>query len=141
MTSRYYKRSLLGPGVVVGAVLLAVLHAVATVLYLYWFYWWFDTAMHFLGGFWIALLFWWILKKESSTLTKERASVYLILITFALSVTWELFEIYIGYVDPTLGVLYWLDTGADVVAGVLGGAFAVLLLLYTRGDTLQEGDV
>ena len=33
-----------------------IVHNIATALAVYWIYFWFDIPMHFLGGFWVALV-------------------------------------------------------------------------------------
>lgn len=62
------------------------------------FYWYssipyFDMIMHFLGGFWLALLFIWLYNKEklnSINILKVMLSI------LAIGVVWELFEIIVN---------------------------------------------
>ena len=44
-------------------VLILSLHILATINHWYWTYSWFDIPMHFLGGFWVAMLFFWFYQK------------------------------------------------------------------------------
>ncbi len=40
--------------------LILIVHIVATANYWYWTFRWFDIPMHFLGGFWVAMVYFWL---------------------------------------------------------------------------------
>ena len=128
-----YRRSsyslFIGHGIVIGAVLFAVLHVLGTLFYLYWFYSWFDTVMHLIGGLWVGAVVVWAVHRYPS-FSPERTFFSALVVTFCVSVLWELFEIHVGYVDPSRGSAYWIDTFSDITAGTLGGACAGLSALY-----------
>lgn len=52
------------PKFIIG-LLIAILfvHVLLTVNYWYWIYRWFDIPMHFFGGFWVAMVFFWLRQK------------------------------------------------------------------------------
>ena len=114
---------LLGAMVVAGLVIISVLHAVSLSLYLYWFYWWLDTVMHLLGGAWVALATVWFFRYFDfyKKLSFDRRIIFISLCVLAVAILWELFEFFVGHVDPSIGRDYWIDTSIDVIAGVLGG--------------------
>lgn len=62
----------------------------------------------------------------------DRFFFYFLFPVLFMAVIWELFEIYIGYVDPSIGAAYWLGTFTDVTATLLGGSIAFTTLFYTR---------
>ncbi len=82
--------------------------------------------MHLLGGFWVATLIMWILRRHSSLASYKKRFLTVFFCVMAVAVLWELFEFYIGNVDPSMGRIYWMDTFGDVTAGLLGGTLAFL---------------
>lgn len=48
-------------------ILILLFHAVAMVNFWYWSVFWLDMVMHFIGGFWVALLFFWLRQKRRFT--------------------------------------------------------------------------
>jgi len=113
--------------------MVAGLHYLASVFYLYWFYPWFDLIVHFISGIWVGLFFLWLFFWSPARLyfrSHIKPSFYsflLISVSTALmvSVWWEIFELSIGaaYIFDN----YIIDTVYDVMFGTLGGAVAGVL--------------
>lgn len=111
--------------------LLIVSHTVALVYKLYWFIWWLDMPMHFMGGFSAALIFFWFFGKfpEYFNLWKN----FLITLIFVLSwvalvgVFWEFLEFLCNVLIlskdnlPTLQILWLADTLKDLSFDLIGG--------------------
>ncbi len=110
-------------------VFLVALHVIATAFYLYWFYWWLDTVMHLLGGLWTALFVIWLFGRCDffTKLSFEKRFFFILICVFFVAVSWEVFELILENVDPSMGLIYWLDTFGDVTAGLLGGSLAAVL--------------
>src|SRR3989344_7483844 len=102
---------------------------------LYWDYTtqWFDAVLHFLGGFWQAMLFIWFFSIKDLPFLKPsldpndpklvyKAIFFVILIGFF----WELFEFYI---NNYIGLYPFdiIDTSSDMILDIVGG---VLSLFY-----------
>jgi len=47
-------------------IFIIAVHALALVNYWYWTYQWLDIPMHFLGGFWTAMVFFWLYQKTQN---------------------------------------------------------------------------
>jgi len=101
----------------------AVTHQVAVQVSLYWYYWWFDSMMHFWGGILIGLG---IHALATLPHLHIKASTKLILFALAFAtITWEIFEWYYGL----FGVRnYIFDTSKDIVLGFSGGLLAHIIL-------------
>ena len=95
------------------AVLFGGTHLYATHASLYWYFWWFDIAMHFSGGVLITLG---LFSLGTFKRIHRRPNIWLVLgvLIFAV-VTWEVFEGYAGLSGDTL------DTLQDMFLGVAGG--------------------
>lgn len=102
------------------ALMLAYLHTEATLNFFYWRYDWFDVLMHLLGGVTIAVFL------IGFFVTKRHAS--LIAAFFVLVIAWEVFEYVYGLPREAN---YALDTVADLVLDVLGGALAYRIAYTT----------
>lgn len=109
--------------VLLGGFFLLFLHFIALSFYLYWFYWWLDLVMHFLGGFWVGLLLIWIFSyfRFFRPVSLKLKILNIMLFVILISILWEIFEFLIGHVDPSIGREYQMDTITDLVAGMLGG--------------------
>ena len=104
--------------------LLAVLHTVASVLFLYSYYWWFDILMHFLGG--LVVMFGLGVFADLGRLPAARmlsAPLAFGVLTVVM-IGWEIFE----YLVPvTRADAYVLDTVTDIVLGTIGGMVGWLI--------------
>lgn len=116
---------------------------------LYWYdkYWWFDIPMHFLGGFWVAIFFFWFfgwarvpfLRRPVTALNREAiVSAWLFLLLVGL--TWEAGEFlttnYIG-LDP------WSarDTILDVILDVAGAAAGIIYGVRLKAMQLSRNKI
>ncbi|MGM0482314.1 MAG: hypothetical protein ACQEP6_00415 [Patescibacteria group bacterium] len=139
MQKNHKNDSLLGITAFIGILFLIVFHLLAIFFYLYWFYWWLDTLVHFLGGFSLGLLAMWVDRKLTPyrEIYFEEHFFRVFLAVFIISVFWEVFEVIVGYTDPSLGSLFWAGTLADITAGLLGGSLSIIILFYV-GDLLKR---
>lgn len=91
----------------------------------HWYYFlpWFDIPMHFLGGFWVAILFIFLLPLRKYSFKY----VFLILsCVLFVGVLWELFEITLNSI--TLRDSFdRIDTISDLLFDLLGGFIALFI--------------
>jgi hypothetical protein len=120
----------------VGTILLvAMLHIPATVFDWYFYFWWYDVMMHFLGG--VAAGFggvalWFTLFPDLSVRTREILGQALFVLGFVaiVGIGWEWSEAIIGSLEvSSLGMMQpgLTDTMLDFYFDLLGGAVAWLL--------------
>lgn len=93
------------------------------ILKFHWYFsiWWSDMPMHFLGGFWLGLIFIWFLKPKNLTLN---AIFKIILGVLIVSLLWEVFEILVNRAtiqDP----FNTLDTLSDICFDLAGGFISI----------------
>ncbi len=107
--------------------LFAFVHYLAITASLYWYYWWFDSVMHFWGGILIGLG---VHAVCTFSRLKIKPTVGMVLIVLVLITgTWEVFERAVGLFDPTT---YFFDTAKDITLGFIGGLLAhIVLRKYT----------
>lgn len=117
------------------------LHLLATAHYLYWLWWWYDILVHFLGGFWITLLIFWLCR-HSRYLKKKlsfRVSAFLALISaLIVGLAWEYFEYVVGFGPGEFG--YVSDTVTDLIFDLIGAASAILVY-YLAGRFFYKNHV
>ena len=105
--------------------LIFILNFTAHLFYWYYTIWYFDIVMHFLGGFFIALLVFWIFP------TQKFSGNYLfkiILGLFVIGVGWEVFEII--FKNIIAGEIFNpLDTVSDIFCDLAGGSLAAIYFL------------
>jgi hypothetical protein len=120
----------------IASALVAILHYLALVLFLYWTTPWFDILMHFLGGGVIGLLVVFIFFTSGYIKYPNDHWVVVLSVTLGgvliIGLTWELWEIFVGFTDvlSDLG-----DTILDVIMDLLGGGVAYL---YSKKALWQE---
>jgi hypothetical protein len=108
---------------------LAVVHTLATELYLYWHIFWLDIPMHFFGGA-IVILGFYTLRDLGIFPNTALRLVPLLLLVLLVALVWEGYEYFIGL--PIFGE-YVLDTISDIILGLCGG-----VLGYVIGKKLRE---
>ena len=105
------------------SVVFATTHALAVALSLYWYVPWFDSVMHAWGGGLIVIgLF------SFSTFSQMRRNPELIEVVVVLAiitVTWEVFEWYIGLWDPAT---YVVETIKDITVAAVSGIITYRIL-------------
>lgn len=91
----------------------------------YWYssIWYFDMIMHFLGGFWLGLVFLYFFSHKFSP---HSFNFFLKLIIFVLfvGIGWEIFEL---LVDKTItqNSFNILDTSSDIFFDLTGGLISI----------------
>ena len=113
------------------AILIAVLHSLAITFFLYWYYWWFDIPLHFLGGFCVGLLSLWIARQNfRRDFPVSSLQVLLVALMGAIVIgsAWELFEYIAGFTFDSMGN-YKLDVIKDLTMDAFGGYIAHLFFL------------
>jgi len=104
-------------------VLLSLSEFVFKPSYLYYELWWLDIPMHILGGFGVASLAYAIFSYKGIHLSYWNTFLAFVLV----AVCWEIYEYANGIVTyEILG--HWIDTGKDMVDGMVGMSVAYLLI-------------
>jgi hypothetical protein len=117
---------------------IAVLHVAAMNYNLYFYLWWFDIVMHFLGGLWCGYftLYYvsWYETKHAITWTRSRTWVAAVLATLLVGIGWEVYEYVFGFTF-TLKSSYRLDTILDLVMDTSGAIVAAgsVMIYRSRG--------
>lgn len=109
------------------SVVVAVLHKIALVLFLYWTVSWFDILMHFLGGLLIGLIsiFIFFILRFVSIPKNHILNVFIITVGSVLIVglVWELWEVFVGLTNVLKDQV---DTAIDIVMDLIGASAAFL---------------
>jgi hypothetical protein len=109
-------------------IFIIAVHALALVNYWYWTYQWFDVPMHFFGGIWVAMVFFWLRQKTRADYDKFWTLInclgFVVLIGVLLEFAEFLYDVFIssrGYFGfLQLGAA---DTVGDLFFDLLGGLF------------------
>lgn len=119
-------------------VLLFLFNYIAVKLYWYNSIWYFDMFMHFLGGFWLGLIFLWLLSFKNSSVQISWKLVYKVFLGVLLfGVLWEVFEIiFNNYIAGNPFIV--LDTISDIFFDLTGGTFAVFYFFVFKRTMLTE---
>ncbi len=101
----------------IGFSLLAGIHILATELYLYWYFFWFDIPMHLFGGAVVALGFFTL--RDLRLLPNSWLMFWKIpFLVLSVALVWESFELFTGI---PIESNFFMDTAIDLCVGVLGG--------------------
>ena len=115
-----------------------LLHFVATKLYWYSLFGWLDMPMHFLGGFWLGLVFIWFFSRNFQLFgelkVKDWDVLKILLCVLVVGIGWEVFEFLVNDILAENPIDY-LDTGSDIFFDLLGGLCAIL---YVWRKKLQK---
>ncbi len=107
------------------AIIVIVLHALASEFGWYWIFRWFDNPMHVLGGIFAGYLG--ILFQTMRTMdVKKRPSLWVALsAALTVGIAWEILEYSYGLagLDP----IHRFDTLKDLVNDMMGGVIALLV--------------
>ena len=131
--------------VLIFLVVILLFHFIATFNYWYWAYLWLDMPMHFLGGFWVAMAFVYLISKyqfpvSNEFLKQNFLSFIIITLSFValIGVLWEFYEF---LSDVFLSSKEYAqifqqgaaDTMGDLFFDLLGGTFFSLAFkLFSR---------
>lgn len=118
---------------------IGVLNLFATYLYFYWTSSWFDLLMHFLGGFWVAMVavsLWAVFNKNKTTYPKIFT---IVLWVTMVGVLWEVFELWIGATELSDGINFITDTLSDILMDILGGILGTKYSYYLM-NTKNKND-
>lgn len=110
---------------------LAVVHIAATEFFFYWRYLWFDIPVHFLGGVCVALGISVLPFFRVHWFERFRKPLPYILLTLAVGVIWEVFEVFSGVV--VIDETFIPDTVLDLTMDALGGYVG-----YGLAETLRK---
>jgi hypothetical protein len=105
----------------------ASVHNFAVAASLYWYYSWFDIAMHFWGGILIVLGVYALCSFKHVPLKPTTLLIFSTLV--GVMVAWEIFEYCVGLYEPTT---YLFDTAKDIIVGFCGGLAGYLLTIRLR---------
>ncbi len=122
-------------GALLGFDLLAVKYS------LYFYYRWIDIPVHFLGGFFLAGLYFYVVYSNPRTrrwirIERKPRNVFTttVLLVLATAIAWEIIEFIVG--RTVISPAYWPDTIIDVAVGTLGG-YIFFLLYRTIRDMIR----
>ncbi|MCB9805689.1 hypothetical protein H6775_00850 [Candidatus Nomurabacteria bacterium] len=119
-------------------ILVAILHKIALVLFLYWTVDWFDILMHGLGGLSLGFLFLFIFYTSGFSNLDQSHFFYVFFITIGsvliVGLIWELWEVFVGLTDVLKDQL---DTISDIVMDMVG---ATLSFLYFKLKILKSNN-
>jgi phosphatidylserine synthase len=112
--------------------LLTALHFLANKYSLYWSVWWYDSALHFLGGILLgAVSVWFISSTPFRSYSKVKVIVFSMLVALIVAVFWELFEYAIGFTYHHF-FSYKFDTYKDIVVAISATALFTILTVRTK---------
>lgn len=124
---------------------IVVLHFAAIMQHWYWSIRWFDIPMHYLGGVFAGMLFYWIFSEALTALTNAKVPFW-VLFAFTLGwaaligVIWEFSEyasdmLLLGRVEVIERAQQGMqDTMEDLFLDLLGGASVALFLRFRYND-------
>ena len=87
--------------------------------------WYLDIFMHFLGGFWVGLLFFYLFSFEKHSLGVIFRALFFV---FLIGVGWEVYEAFVNNAVAQ-NPFNFFDTASDIFFDLLGGFCAILYIL------------
>ena len=131
--------------VLIFLVVILLFHFIATFNYWYWAYLWLDMPMHFLGGFWVAMAFVYLIFNyqfpiPSEFLKQNFLSFLIITLSFValIGVLWEFYEFLSDFFLSSKNYTQIFQQGAadtmgDLFFDLLGGTVLSLAFkLFSR---------
>lgn len=116
------------------AIVIVVVNSIATMLHWYYFIWWFDMPMHFLGGVFTALIgmtFGFRFIGRTYHRGSHHALFSVILLVLVVGVGWELYEVLMQSISGTKLVTA-VDSVSDIFFDLAGGL--ATLVLFAHGE-------
>lgn len=109
---------------------------------LYYYYRWIDVPVHFLGGFFLAALYFYIIFSNPTTkkfvgVPRNRRTILTTTVVLVLltAIAWEVIEFAVG--RTVMSPAFIPDTTLDLIAGTFGGYIFYLLYSELR-DMIRE---
>ncbi len=95
----------------------------SVILKFHWYYsiWWIDMVMHFFGGAWVGLFFFYVFYTRKWFSNKI---LIIILSVLLIGISYEVFEFFLGTISREPFDI--LDTLSDLFFDLLGGGAAIL---------------
>lgn len=116
--------------------LILALNFVASKLYWFSSIWYLDMILHFLGGFWVGLLFFYIFSPRNISI---KLVAQILLFVLAIGIGWEVFESLVNEVILNNPFNY-PDTISDLLLGVAGGGVSIFYF-FKRIMLVRENTV
>lgn len=104
-------------------ILIFFLNFIANKLYLYSSLLYFDMIMHFLGGFWLGLFFFWYFYDKVFPKFPNKYFIYIMFGVFTVGFIWELYEIVVN-ASFAKDIFNLRDTISDLICDTVGGLFS-----------------
>jgi len=111
---------------------------------LYWHYRWIDIPVHFIGGFFLAALLFYITFSNKTTRriirmprTNKNIIFVCVILVFVAALGWEVIEFAVG--RTRISPAFWPDTSLDLLAGTAGGYLFHLFYKSIREMITSEG--
>ena len=109
--------------------ILAVIHASALALDLYWQYVWLDLPVHALGGAVVALIPFALVSLRVRIAEKWLSFSRVLFFVLIFGILWEVFEVLTGM---TLADNYIFDTSLDILMDLIGGSIGYIVGSRTK---------
>lgn len=114
-----------------------IVNYLATKFYWYSEIWYFDMPMHFLGGFWIGLLYFYLSPSENISF---KVILKTLLFVILIGIGWEIFEVLVNDVIAR-NPFNSLDTFSDICFDLAGGGTAIFyffkrIIMPIKEDTV-----
>lgn len=126
MIDRYAYKGILTIGFLSLFLILGI-NELAVNYHIYFVYKWFDTPMHFIGGFGVGILCVGILRAFLSTeiYDSKKTFWYTVAGVLFVGIIWEIVEA-VFKVSVIFGGVFWIDTIKDLLMDVFGGILSYI---------------
>jgi hypothetical protein len=136
---------------IISLILIALIHIPGTIYKWYYKIWWLDILMHIFGGFWVGLLFLYIIEKnydlKNFLFNTNKNIVFLIILTLGfialIGVLWEFYEFFMDviilkkYIYNAEPGYILFDTLKDLFNDLIGGLISLTIYLKKSKNNLQ----
>jgi len=132
------KFGMISPKFILGLLVFIIfIHALATINNWYWTYNWIDMPMHFLGGFWLGVIFLYFIMPKLEITDHKLLITMILVVSFAvlIGVLWEFFEFLSDIFLAGKGIFEISqqgtgDTMSDLFFDLLGGFIAFIIYRF-----------
>lgn len=135
----------LGKYIIALFIVLFVVHASAMVNFWYWAFPWLDIPMHFLGGFWAAMIFVFLDSKFKLGILKKKFFLNLLLIVSfvaLIGVLWEFFEFSYDYFSNSMEISEIAQQGlTDTIGDLFFDLFGGIVFSFLVRASLKRAEV